>query len=313
MGVETRCPLRDFARFVGNCKALAENATHDRLASMSISFAQLHQAQPSSQSRRMWWHLLSAGTVWRDEVERHDGADKAGLHLFWVVSGKGTLKTPAGIIELARGKQCWLVDLRAARRYEPSNDCRLVTAGFRFSGSAVDSWMETLGGPGLIELGDVRSKQLHKVQRSLLKLTATPSRTSEWKCHLLLTEVWDICFAARDSLERKLKTLPDPVRRVLAAVSAQPGRDWRATELAEIARQSYSGLRESFKSTRGETLHDYLQKVRLAQATSLLMDERFSVKQVSAKLQFRCETYFAHWFRRHTTLSPGAWRRNTRG
>jgi AraC-like DNA-binding protein len=280
---------------------------------MSVSFAQLHQAQPSSQSRRMWWHLLSAGTVWRDEVERHEGADKAGLHLFWVRSGKGHLITPQGRVALARGAQCWLVDLRATRSYEPDAGCRLVTEGFRFAGSSLDAWLETLGGPGLITLGEVPWQQLRKMQRSLLKLAAQHSRPHEWTAHELLTQAWGILFAARGSLARKASTFPDPVRRVLAAVSAAPSRDWRATDLAEIARQSYSGLRESFKATRGETLHDYIQKVRLTQASALLADERLSIKEVSAKLQFRCETYFTHWFRRHTSQSPGVWRKSARG
>lgn len=280
---------------------------------MPVSFAALHQAQPSPQARRMWWHPLSAGVVSRDEPEQHTGADKAGLHLFWVRSGSGHLITPQARVPLSRGTRCWLVDLRVTRSYEPEGGCSLVTEGFRFAGTALDSWLETLGGPGMIELGAARSQQLRKIQRELLKLAAKPSPTAEWRAHELLTSVWGILFTARAALVRQVPALPGPVRRVIAIVSAQPGRDWRATELAEIAGQSYSSLRASFKAARGETLHDYLQKVRLSEARALLMDDRISVKEVSAKLQFRCDTYFTHWFRRHTTLTPGMWRKNTRG
>jgi hypothetical protein len=54
---------------------------------MSISFSQLHFADPSLPARRLFWHVLSIGHVCRDEPERHAGLDKAGLFLFRVVSG----------------------------------------------------------------------------------------------------------------------------------------------------------------------------------------------------------------------------------
>jgi hypothetical protein len=46
---------------------------------MSISFSQLHFADPSLPARRLFWHVLSIGQVWRDEPERH--ADRLGASL----------------------------------------------------------------------------------------------------------------------------------------------------------------------------------------------------------------------------------------
>ena len=87
---------------------------------MAISFAQLRFADPSPVARRLLWHVLSVGTVWRDESERHEGSDKAGLFLFRVAAGSGHLEMQGNRYRLARGQDCWLVDLRHPRSYLPA-------------------------------------------------------------------------------------------------------------------------------------------------------------------------------------------------
>ena len=79
---------------------------------MAISFANLHFADLSPEARRVLWHVLSIGSVSRDEPERHEGLDKAGLFLFQVTAGKGRLEMLGKIDLLERGHRCWLVDLR---------------------------------------------------------------------------------------------------------------------------------------------------------------------------------------------------------
>ncbi|MCX6897878.1 MAG: hypothetical protein NT105_04185 [Verrucomicrobia bacterium] len=56
---------------------------------MPISFVQLHQVEPSPAARRLLWHVLSIGCVWRDEPEAHPALDKAGVFLCRVVSCRG--------------------------------------------------------------------------------------------------------------------------------------------------------------------------------------------------------------------------------
>lgn len=95
---------------------------------MSISFSQLHFADPSLSARRLFWHVLSIGQVCRDEPERHAGLDKAGLFLFRVVSGAGDLEfkgsryrlSPAGPVGLwtcgKPGPTCLAEESRCGRK-----------------------------------------------------------------------------------------------------------------------------------------------------------------------------------------------------
>ena len=86
------------------------------------------------EARRLFWHVLSIGSVSRDEPERHAGLDKAGLFLFRVVAGTGRLEMRGDQYRLTRGQNCWLVDLHHPRIYLPDDGKTLRTEGVRFSG-----------------------------------------------------------------------------------------------------------------------------------------------------------------------------------
>jgi len=112
---------------------------------MANSFAGLYLLDPSPRTRRLFWHLLSVGTVTLDESDRHEGMDKPGAHLFWVRSGQGTLEVPGRSYPLKPGPCCWLVDMKKPRSYAPSPGRRIVNSGFRFGGPELEAWREELG------------------------------------------------------------------------------------------------------------------------------------------------------------------------
>ena len=102
--------------------------------------------------------------------------------------------------------------------------------------------------------------------------------------------------------------MPRPVARTLDAVAANPARNWRARELADRAGVSYSGLRSIFKQVQGETLKQFLQRIRLEQARLRLCDPRLAIKDVARELDFSSEHYFSHFFRSATGMSPSQFR-----
>jgi len=276
---------------------------------MPILFDLLYFAEPTPIARRLLWHVLSIGSVRRDEPERHPGSDKAGLFFFQVVSGKGVLQLEGRDYGLERGDRCWLVDLRQPRSYLPSDGKMFHTQGVRFSGPASEAWLETLGENPVFELphGVVR---LHL--RRLRSLIQRRARSYEWKVHLELTALLGQLLSARSVFAAPKVPVPDPVARVLDAVYQHPTRDWRARELARLAGISYSRLRGQFQQARGQTLHAFLQETRLDMARLLLTDGRLSIKQVANRLSFSSEFYFSHFFHRKTGMSPTEFRQRCR-
>ncbi len=276
---------------------------------MPNSFAQLHVVEPSATARRLLWHVLSVGRVMLDETDHHEGFDKPGAHLFWVASGAGEMIHAGACHALVPGKECWLVDLRRPRTYHPRDGEKLVTAGFRFGGINLAAWQEMLG-PSPVFAFDTRADLLvvQRAQRELRRLVIRRPAGYEWRAHELVQQVLGRLLAQRDLLAAPVPT-PAPVRRVLDAVLAEPTRDWRVRELAAIAGASYSALRALFKATQHESIHEFLQRMRLDQARMLLGDPRLAIKDVAQCLNFSSEFYFSHFFREASGMSPSQFRR----
>ena len=276
---------------------------------MPISFAQLRFAEPSPEARRLLWHVLSIGSVWRDEPERHAGSDKAGLFLFRVAAGRGHLEMQGTRYRLVRGQDCWLVDLRHPRSYLPAEDKPLRTDGVRFSGPGAEAWLELLGPDPVFTLP---SGMLRLRLGRLRGLVHRRPPEYEWAVHSELTALWGELLAARGVFTMPKAAMPPPVARVLEAVLADPARDWQAQKLAGIAAISYSRLRHHFQRTQGETLHAFLQRTRLDLARRLLSDRRLAIKEVAQQLHFSSEFHFSRFFHRAAGMSPTHFRARCR-
>jgi AraC-like DNA-binding protein len=276
---------------------------------VAISFAKLHFVEPTPEARRLLWHVLSIGSVTRDEPEHHDGFDKPGAFLFWVKSGEGVLEVEPGACALAPGPRAWLLDLSKPRTYRPGQGRHLATEGVRFSGLGLDAWLDKLGGDSEFVFADPREfnamRQAHK--KMLALVTRRPSGY-EWETHLLLNQVLGALLRVRKLLTAPPKQVPESVRRVIDAVRANPARNWKTPELAGLAGVSYSALRAMFKQSQQETLHELIQRTRLDHARLLLCDARLSVKDVARALNFSSEFYFSHFFHQATGLSPTQFR-----
>jgi AraC-like DNA-binding protein len=282
---------------------------------MAISFAKLQVLNPSRVARRLLWHVLSIGMVSRDEPEEHAGMDKAGMFLFRVKSGHGSLELAEARYPLAQGPTWWLLDLAQPRRYVPSPGSRLVTVSVRFSGPALDAWRDELfRGRGGLVLDLKRHSQLFSgAVEKLNRLAVGPSQEAEWRMHEVITSMLGLLLRAEKTMEGKQPPLHSPAQQVIDAVHANPLRDWRANELSEIVGISYSGLRKHFQETQGETLHQFLQRTRVDAARSRLTDMRLSVKEIALQLNFSSEFYFSRWFHKTTGMSPSRFRAMLRG
>jgi AraC-like DNA-binding protein len=130
---------------------------------------------------------------------------------------------------------------------------------------------------------------------------------------LSITNLLGKLLMSRDLLTSPHAELPAPVVRVINAISTNPSRDWKAHELATVAKISYSGLRALFHASGQGTIHQHIQRARLDQARLLLADKRLSIKDVSGQLNFSSEFYFSHFFRHHTGMTPTEFRLHLKG
>ena len=275
---------------------------------MANSFAQLYLLDPSPRARRLFWHLLSVGSVRLDEPDQHQGMDKPGAHLFWVQSGNGKLELTERSYSLKPGYCCWLVDMKKPRTYAPLPGRRIVNSGFRFGGPELEAWREELGGNSEFALDKRDFEFIRKGTQTLSRFARRRPTGYEWEIHTIITQVLGRLLKARRVFNLPAVDAPKPLARAVSLVMADPCRDWKVTELAQATGVSRSGLQRMFKSFQHESIHEFLLRMRLDRARQFLCDERLAIKEVSARLSFSSEFYFSRFFRKRMGMSPRQFR-----
>ncbi|MGX9346891.1 helix-turn-helix transcriptional regulator [Microbacterium sp. KNMS] len=131
-------------------------------------------------------------------------------------------------------------------------------------------------------------------------------------CRLMATTLalatlraWAVAGCAPDGWPARTA---DPfLARVIEAIHAEPGRDWTVERMAAIAAMSRSVFAERFRSVVGRSPLGYLTEVRMAAAQDLLAGGA-GVSEVSRRLGYASDEGFSRAFRRHTGVTPSAWR-----
>lgn len=109
---------------------------------------------------------------------------------------------------------------------------------------------------------------------------------------------------------RWLLRVDDPgLARAVAAIHAEPGREWTVEALARVALASRSGFAARFTAATGQPPGRYLSAVRIEQAQRMLARRDVSVAAVAHRLGYGSDTAFGRAFRRHTGVTPSAWQR----
>ena len=115
------------------------------------------------------------------------------------------------------------------------------------------------------------------------------------------------CAPARWLMQRE-----DPgLASAVAAIHADPGREWTVDDLARVALASRSGFAARFRSATGLTPGRYLAQVRVAHARCLLTAGDLPVATIARRLGYGSDTAFGRAFRRHTGATPSEYRRDS--
>jgi AraC-like DNA-binding protein len=106
-----------------------------------------------------------------------------------------------------------------------------------------------------------------------------------------------------------LAALRDPlIGRVLARLHAQPDRAWTLDALSEGSGASRSRLADRFVALVGQPPMQYLAGWRMQLATRLLAEHSMKVRAIADAVGYASDAAFSRAFKKHTGLSPQAWR-----
>src|ERR1700730_17235068 len=99
-------------------------------------------------------------------------------------------------------------------------------------------------------------------------------------------------------------------KKVAQYIDEHLSEDISLATLAEVAKLSPYHFVRSFKQSFGLPPHRYLSRLRMEQAKSLLADPAMSVTQIGFTLGFSETSSFTTTFRKHSGLTPTAYRRS---
>jgi len=113
------------------------------------------------------------------------------------------------------------------------------------------------------------------------------------------------------------RSLPGRRDRRLQAVLERLGWDydqsWTVARMAALARLSPSRFSHLFQRELGISPMQYLERVRLQQASERLIMTDLPIADIACQIGFKCPFYFSRRFRRHTGCSPRQFRQTAAG
>lgn len=117
----------------------------------------------------------------------------------------------------------------------------------------------------------------------------------QWRAHL-----WTATATDPD--------VPAQLRRVLAALEAEPGRRWSVAAMAAHAGWSPSRLHAAFRAHVRQSPHQHLLELRLRRAREQLSATHDSLDAIALRTGLGCAAMLCRQFRRHVGMSPGEYR-----
>ena len=81
-----------------------------------------------------------------------------------------------------------------------------------------------------------------------------------------------------------------------------------ATDVSNYLKLDRSYLYKLFKSEMGMSVHDYINKLRISRASSLLATSNLTIKDVASESGFADQMYFSRLFKKKKNLTPSQYR-----
>jgi AraC-like DNA-binding protein len=107
--------------------------------------------------------------------------------------------------------------------------------------------------------------------------------------------------------------MPDVMEVLKAYLREHLAEPIRIKHLASLVALSPFYFVRMFKAHVGVPPHQYLLRVRIEEASDLLGRSTLSVTQICHRVGFGSLSHFSNTFRRHTGMSPIAYRQSVRG
>ncbi len=120
-----------------------------------------------------------------------------------------------------------------------------------------------------------------------------------------------ICRSRQEAARGSGSAETGRIGKLIRHLAKNYARPMQLNELAKFCAVSESTLVHDFRAVTGESLIDYLIKLRLEKGAMLLRETQLSVAEIAASVGFQDANYFSRMFRRKFDSSPREYRKWT--
>ena len=259
-------------------------------------------------ARRLLFHLHSIGWSPFCRAEHYQPFKKPGASVVWVKSGRGVLRIGNSQWRVEPGPCFWFYGTDQMRFFTPDPGQHMVMYSFWFSGPGLESWLEALDSKRKTQILLQHPERVHKAHNAMLRLVQLRPPNWEVMIHNCLSAVLQDFLLSRNLLTPTERVLPPAIAMVLNAIETDRARDWKAADMARIARLSERTFGALFRTVMNESPHAYLQQVRLDMAREKLANPKLLIKEIAGELNFHSKQYFTKFFHKHAGISPTQFR-----
>lgn len=220
----------------------------------------------------------------------------------YIVSGSGTYMENGGQEQQVREGSLFFFRPGCSYSFGPPSGGYWDEYYVNFSGSRVTEWLEA----GMIAGGEVtrgdKAEGLDASFEQILEFMAGGVPGDADRAALLLEEMLLECSLQLQGSNRLWQQGAMPlIREALnACIYEKPDLQ----RLAEGLHLSMSTLRRTVRRSSGYPLHEYIHRLKMAEAKHLLLNTSLQVQEIAGMLHYRDSFYFSRLFKKYMGLSP---------
>lgn len=226
------------------------------------------------------------------------------------ISGCGWYKSPHFNSDVVAG-QILFCPAGLPHAYGADSDDPWTIHWAHFSGSLVPEWYKILGitpQASLFSLGE--DSDALALQQNLLEILDSEEGLAPL---LLASSLLSHFFSRLLASSQKKQQRRFGAQAVIDHIRADSSRHWSLEELAQIAGLSVSQFSRRFRETTGSAPLEYLQRLRVQKACTLLATSRKSIGAIATEVGYPDAYYFSRIFKKRMNMTPRRHREHTQG